>query len=356
MTKSLALTVLLLTCTTSYGLDPEGMGKKHQSLQALYLFNETSGDIIDSSGVGSPLNLEVTEPAAVLREGEYLNIKQDTLIRSKGPATKIANACNASNAMSVELWIENNRTALPPDNFGDPIPLTIFGLGTASKNTYRFSQFYDSGDLYRLDTGFGDLMSDAGIVDIGKLQHIYITKSSQGIVKLYVGDSTRVLPRKTINADQKLNIGASDLLTLGNTAGFNPNTPVLERFSWKGRIHLVAVYCDALSDDFILGSLLPKTSYEAFKPNPNKVITENHIKAALIYKRLTGVKTPIDNPIIDQMAQLITSGDVKGAAHLATEEPGFYNITVRDFASRMSTRDETVNAGLNDMVATIIGV
>ncbi|MCB0384871.1 MAG: hypothetical protein KDD43_05715, partial [Bdellovibrionales bacterium] len=34
----------------------------------------------------------------------------------------------------------------------------------------------------------------------------------------------------------------------------------------------------------------------------------------------------------------------------------FYNIVVRDFAGRMSTRDETVNAPLSDFVATIIGV
>ena len=34
----------------------------------------------------------------------------------------------------------------------------------------------------------------------------------------------------------------------------------------------------------------------------------------------------------------------------------FYNITVKDFAARMSNRDETINVPLNDFTATIIGL
>ena len=44
------------------------------------------------------------------------------------------------------------------------------------------------------------------------------------------------------------------------------------------------------------------------------------------------------------------------AANLATQDDNFFNITVRDFAKRMSTRDETVATPLNDFVATVIGV
>ena len=50
------------------------------------------------------------------------------------------------------------------------------------------------------------------------------------------------------------------------------------------------------------------------------------------------------------------ANDLRGAANLATAENGFYNITVRDMAARMSTRDETVNAGLNDFVAAWVKV
>ncbi|MCB0362611.1 MAG: hypothetical protein KDD35_07810, partial [Bdellovibrionales bacterium] len=56
------------------------------------------------------------------------------------------------------------------------------------------------------------------------------------------------------------------------------------------------------------------------------------------------------------MAGQIASGNWMGAAEIATKESDFYNITVRDFAGRMSTRDETVSAPLSDFVATIIGV
>jgi hypothetical protein len=45
------------------------------------------------------------------------------------------------------------------------------------------------------------------------------------------------------------------------------------------------------------------------------------------------------------------------AAAVATDKnPDFYNIVVRDFALKMSNRDETINVPLNDFAATIIGV
>ncbi|MEQ1876391.1 MAG: hypothetical protein ABL958_07080 [Bdellovibrionia bacterium] len=91
-------------------------------------------------------------------------------------------------------------------------------------------------------------------------------------------------------------------------------------------------------------------------PEPNSPVTPAREKALTIYKRLNGISTPIDSPILKQMEPLVASGDLKGAARLATAERGFLNVVVKDFAAKMSTREETVAAPLSDFVATLVGV
>lgn len=73
-------------------------------------------------------------------------------------------------------------------------------------------------------------------------------------------------------------------------------------------------------------------------------------------ERLTGVKHSLDNPIIGQMANLIQAGNRKGAAELATALPQFLNVTVKQMAAKMSTREETLREPLNDFTAGFMGV
>lgn len=91
-------------------------------------------------------------------------------------------------------------------------------------------------------------------------------------------------------------------------------------------------------------------------PNPTGPESAARTKAAIIYQRLTGTKIPLDAPILTQMETKIAAGDSVGAAALATAEPGFLNNTVKQMGARMSTRDESYTAGLNDFVATMIGI
>ncbi|MBX3023214.1 MAG: hypothetical protein KF799_16185 [Bdellovibrionales bacterium] len=79
-------------------------------------------------------------------------------------------------------------------------------------------------------------------------------------------------------------------------------------------------------------------------------------EALWILNRLTGVRNPADSPVAAQMATLITNGDKKGAAALATQQPQFLSVTVKEMAAQMSTREETVAIPLNDFAAGIIGV
>ncbi|MEQ1581255.1 MAG: hypothetical protein ABL964_11730 [Steroidobacteraceae bacterium] len=86
-------------------------------------------------------------------------------------------------------------------------------------------------------------------------------------------------------------------------------------------------------------------------------------QAKRIHDRLVG--TPPSEATLNQMAVLITStSDTNGAlqaANLAidrtrTESSPFYNVTLKNFATPWTNRDQTVFAPLNDYTATVIGM
>ncbi len=105
----------------------------------------------------------------------------------------------------------------------------------------------------------------------------------------------------------------------------------------------------------IVSSIKEKT-YSEVDSQVDRPISANRSLALEIYKRLAGVRTPIDNPILTEMERAIDQGNLRGAAEIATQEASFYNTVVRDFAARMSTRDESINQPFNDFIANFIGV
>lgn len=91
-------------------------------------------------------------------------------------------------------------------------------------------------------------------------------------------------------------------------------------------------------------------------PEPNAPISVNRTRAANIYNRITGVKAPIDSQILKDMEARLNANDSIGAAALATDDSSFYNLTLKQFGAKMSTRDESITSGLSDFVATVIGI
>jgi hypothetical protein len=77
-------------------------------------------------------------------------------------------------------------------------------------------------------------------------------------------------------------------------------------------------------------------------------------KAKRIHDRIAGV--PPTAQVLDQMEQLVASGDAMAAAHIATQNASFYNVTLKNMAVPWTNRDQTVFAPLNDYVATFIGM
>lgn len=103
----------------------------------------------------------------------------------------------------------------------------------------------------------------------------------------------------------------------------------------------------------LVASLLASLSFNLNAQTSDRTPADD---AAWMLNRLTGVRNPGDSPLIQQMATLISNGDRKAAAAIATAQPQFYSVTVKEMAAQMSTREETVAVPLNDFVASFIGV
>ena len=78
-------------------------------------------------------------------------------------------------------------------------------------------------------------------------------------------------------------------------------------------------------------------------------------KALLLYKRVVGVNTTLNDPNIQAMSAKLEQGDTMGAAAIATKQNDFLNVTVKLMATKMSYRDEKPNHESNDFVAAMVG-
>ena len=85
-------------------------------------------------------------------------------------------------------------------------------------------------------------------------------------------------------------------------------------------------------------------------------------QAKRLHDRLAGVpptsalEAGTNGTLLDLMEQDIVNGDPEQAAMRAIENPGFYNVTLKNFAMPWSNEERTVFAPLNDYVATVIGM
>jgi hypothetical protein len=77
-------------------------------------------------------------------------------------------------------------------------------------------------------------------------------------------------------------------------------------------------------------------------------------QAKRMHDRLTGV--PPDGQTLDVMEADIAAGNATGAALLAMQNSAFYNVTLKNFATPWTNRDQDVFAPLNDYTATVIGM
>jgi hypothetical protein len=77
-------------------------------------------------------------------------------------------------------------------------------------------------------------------------------------------------------------------------------------------------------------------------------------QAKRMHDRLAGV--PPDALTLNAMVQDLHNQNPKAAALKAMDNPNFYNVTLKNWATPWTNRDQTVFASLNDYTATIIGM
>jgi hypothetical protein len=77
-------------------------------------------------------------------------------------------------------------------------------------------------------------------------------------------------------------------------------------------------------------------------------------QAKRMYDAIAGV--PPDDATLTAMETKIVSGDARSAALMATNDPAFYNVTLKNLVTPWTNRDQTVFAPLNDYTATVIGM
>ncbi|MDP9010911.1 MAG: hypothetical protein M3N91_19770 [Pseudomonadota bacterium] len=78
--------------------------------------------------------------------------------------------------------------------------------------------------------------------------------------------------------------------------------------------------------------------------------TPNADQATRIYNRIAGIP-----PTAAQLQQM-TATDAVSAALIATQDPAFYNNTIRNLAAPWTNRAQSVFVPLNDYTATVIGM
>src|SRR5690242_13363982 len=77
-------------------------------------------------------------------------------------------------------------------------------------------------------------------------------------------------------------------------------------------------------------------------------------QAKRMYDAIAGV--PPSEAMLDTMEADIVGGDAVTAAMRATDDAAFYNVTLKNFVTPWTNRDQTVFAPLNDYTATVIGM
>lgn len=224
---------------TDPALPPEGT-RVTNGLAALYEFKEGSGsEVRDVSGVGSPLNLRILNEGRVKWSEQGLTLTEPVLISSERPASKIIDACRASNEITLEAWIQPSNTSQD----GPARIVSISNSKTQRNVTLGQGMHGDlPADLYmaRLRTtqtstnGLPAVVSPAGSAANFLTQVVY-TRDKHNRATLYINGQDRGV----------LEVGG-DFSTWDSQMPFLLGDELSEDRPWLGLFKLVAVYSRSL--------------------------------------------------------------------------------------------------------------
>ena len=266
-------------------------------LLALYTFEEGSGATVsDVSGVGTPLDLTISDPGAVSWGPTTLTVNDPTLIASPGAATKIISAVQASNAITIEAWVAS--ASLTQDG-----PARIV---TLSQDTYHSDFTLGQGREYtqpanffisRLRTTTTSLFGEPGVMSYPstlttELSQVVYTRDADGTARLYVNGVERLT-----------DLVEGDFSTWDTGYRLALANELTEDRTWLGEYYLVAVYERALSPAEIQQNLAAGPSVT---PPPTERVSAD-LQVLYTFEEgsgatvsdVSGVGTPLDLTIAD---------------------------------------------------------
>ena len=221
------------------GVDPV---RTDRGLQVLYTFEHGNGDTIaDVSGVGTPLDLTIADTSVVTWQSGSLLIDGNTIASSSAPAEKIVTACKASNELSIEAWVEAESV----DQIGPAV------IATVSENAdLRNLALGQNGAMWDVRVRMDDT-NESGVPQTSvypvttDLTHIVYTLDADGRLTVYLDGEIRWL---TSSAGGLQSWDETYAPALANENTGDPH--------WQGTLHLVAVYCSALTRTEVTGNFL----------------------------------------------------------------------------------------------------
>jgi hypothetical protein len=212
-------------------------------LQALYTFKEGRGGLVhDVSRAGTPLDLKTENAQALRWSAKGLFLSAPSLLASTAPATRLIQACKASNEISLELWFRP-ATLAPGNRDGRILTLSFDPMNQDFMIGQDEFQGPSRSCFVRLRTTATDLVGKPatalpnGTLTL-KATHFVFTRAASGTATIYVDGV------EAVRGSVAGNFSAWDdrgRLGLGNE--MTNDRP------WLGEYHLVAVYSRALSAD-----------------------------------------------------------------------------------------------------------
>ncbi|RIK70441.1 hypothetical protein DCC62_22730 [candidate division KSB1 bacterium] len=219
-----------------------------EGLQALYLFDEGSGDTVhDVSGAGAPLDLRMqqignnSQPLQWLNKG--LRIVQPTIIKSNGAAMRLINALKATHEITIEAWIK--RASSIPNNQSPGRIVTL--SADQDRRNFTLGQLHENRWQVRLRTSVTDengvrlnngqpAYQDIDLVP--ELCHVVYTRKTTGLIRFYLnGVDPAPSTRPRITGDfsnwEEFELALANELSLDRP--------------WLGELHLIAIYSRALT-------------------------------------------------------------------------------------------------------------
>lgn len=216
----------------SVTVDAAGPRRVTDGLAALYTFKESGGAVAkDVSGIAPAIDLPIVLGAPTfLPDGGGLVISAPSFLKSSGAATKIIDACQTSNEVTVETWI-TPASATPAGitrtagiaGASDDVDVVFNATGTQYNAVYRTA----AGSFSRLD-------GPASSIKAAR-QHVVTTRRANGERRLYVDG---VIVAEDVFTEP-LSIWTKHSVIVANA-------PTMDR-GWLGTVHLVAFYSRALT-------------------------------------------------------------------------------------------------------------